>query len=224
MDDLRAAGLLVKQGHAASVLSALRRRLYADSVALGLRRDLAKPFKAPQPKIPVTIRPLADAEHVVFTDAYSASASPSDSGELMARIRMLEAGIMTCYAAVDSNNVICYVQWLIKSDDNSSIRNYFHGAVPLLKPNEALVEGAYAFHQFRGLGIMPYAMARIAERAADCGAKWVVTFVGKDNVPSLKGCRLAGFEPYLIRREYRRLLQRKFVFEPMGDNRTGSKS
>jgi hypothetical protein len=40
----------------------------------------------------------------------------------------------------------------------------------------------------RKQGIMAYVMAVIAERTAEFGARWVVTFVGKDNVSSIKGC------------------------------------
>ena len=41
-------------------------------------------------------------------------------------------------------------------------------------------------------------MAQIAERGTDLGARWVITFVTVDNIPSLKGCQRAGFVPYLL--------------------------
>ncbi len=47
---------------------------------------------------------------------------------------------------------------------------------------------------------MPAAMAVIAERAVELDARYVITFVHRDNVASLKGCERAGFAPYLIRR------------------------
>lgn len=48
---------------------------------------------------------------------------------------------------------------------------------------------------------MPHAMAKIAEKGKDLGARRVVTFVAHDNLPALKGCKRAGFSPYLVRRE-----------------------
>ncbi len=71
---------------------------------------------------------------------------------------------------------------------------------PRLAPYEALLEGAYTPEAYRGQGIIASAMALIAERAGDFGARWVVTFVDETNVASLKGCARAGFVPYLRRR------------------------
>ena len=62
---------------------------------------------------------------------------------------------------------------------------------------------------------MAHAMARIAEEARCLGARWVVTFVGADNVASLKGCRKAGFSPYVERRESWRLFRRRVRCTPL---------
>jgi len=53
--------------------------------------------------------------------------------------------------------------------------------------------------------IMPAAMARIAEHGRDVGARHVMTFVGTDNIPSLKGCKRSGFAPTLLHTETRYL-------------------
>jgi RimJ/RimL family protein N-acetyltransferase len=79
------------------------------------------------------------------------------------------------------------------------MREFFNNVFPHLEPDEMLLEGAYTPEKFRGKGIMPCAMAQISERAADRGARWVVTFVTEDNIPSLKGCDRAGFTPYIRR-------------------------
>ncbi len=49
-----------------------------------------------------------------------------------------------------------------------------------LPPNEALLEGAYTPASHRGLGIMPAAMALIAEKAETIGARYVITFVAPE--------------------------------------------
>ena len=46
---------------------------------------------------------------------------------------------------------------------------------------------------------MPAAMSKISEKAKDLNARWVLTFVAQDNIPSLKGCYKAGFKEYLLR-------------------------
>nr|CAD6619098.1 N-acetyltransferase [Rhizobium sp. Khangiran2] len=77
------------------------------------------------------------------------------------------------------------------------------GGFPRLDEDTALLENAYTPPSHRGLGIMSAAMALIAERAASFGARYVLTFVGTDNVASLKGCQRAGFEVHLIQRRLR---------------------
>jgi hypothetical protein len=67
----------------------------------------------------------------------------------------------------------------------------------------------------RAACLAPAAMAQIAERADQFGARWVVTFVDEGNAASLKGCARAGFVPYLRRDERFRLFQRRVSFTPV---------
>ncbi len=60
---------------------------------------------------------------------------------------------------------------------------------------------------------MGAAMTQVAERAAEFGARWVITFVEEDNQASVKGCIRAGFAPYLRRRERFRLFSRRITFD-----------
>ena len=43
-------------------------------------------------------------------------------------------------------------------------------------------------------------MTLIAERATDIGAQQVLTFVGVENIASLKGCQRACFNPLILHR------------------------
>src|SRR5580658_5235651 len=76
------------------------------------------------------------------------------------------------------------------------------GFLPLAD-GEALLENAYTPPAYRGLGVMAAAMAQIAERARDFGARKVLTFVATDNIASLKGCQRSGFYPHLLHRRTR---------------------
>jgi hypothetical protein len=87
--------------------------------------------------------------------------------------------------------------------------------LPRLAPGEALLEGAYTPDTHRGLGIMAHAMARIAEHAKELGASSVITFVAADNIASLKGCKKAGFYPYVERKVIWRYGRRQAVFTPL---------
>jgi hypothetical protein len=47
---------------------------------------------------------------------------------------------------------------------------------------------------------MSEAMALIAEHAPEVNARQVLTFVGVENIASLKGCQRAGFNPLILHR------------------------
>ena len=62
---------------------------------------------------------------------------------------------------------------------------------------------------------MPCAMAQLAAKAGEKGARWAITFVSQDNIPSLKGCKRAGFAPFLIRKKEWRLFHSRITFTPL---------
>jgi len=179
----------------------LRLGLRFESTRIGLQRDLSVPFKAPDAKIPVSVRPLIAADLPILL-ALDAAASPEDRFETAWRRAFAEKHMKGGYVAVDDRDgTPCYMQWLFGSEDNDFVLSI--GGFPALKPGEALLENAYTPARYRGMGIMPAAMARIAERAADINARTVITFVQDDNIPSLKGCQRSGFAPHLLHRQVR---------------------
>jgi RimJ/RimL family protein N-acetyltransferase len=131
------------------------------------------------------------------------------------RLEFFREGIGQCYVATTHEDEPCYMQWLLAATDNSRIQRYFHGGFPTLAADEAMLEYAFTPEAHQGKGIMPAAMARIAEKAGDLGARRVITFVDVENVPALKGCQRSGFRPYLLRRDLWRLFRRRVSFEPL---------
>jgi RimJ/RimL family protein N-acetyltransferase len=163
---------------------------------LGLKRDLAVAIERPQAKIPVSVRPArrADLERLLSGEGVS---DAMERQELNARRSFADKVAGGAYVAIDERNgAPCYVQWLLGPQKNEVIGEI--GGFPLLAEGEALLEDAYTPPSHRGLGIMSAAMALIAERGADIGARHVITFVGVENIASLKGCKKAGFHPYLV--------------------------
>jgi GNAT superfamily N-acetyltransferase len=213
---LRDVVRLAREGHARDVLGFMRSRLRSEYVSYGLRRDLRRPLTPPPAKIELQVRPLAPDDSLSFLDATPGATSDAD---LIRRnqLLLLASGIPTCFIATDPDGKPCYMQWLITSRDNARIKRQWGGVIPQLGPQEALLEGAYTPDSHRGLGIMAAAMARIAEKATERGASSVITFVAEDNVASLKGCKKAGFDPYVERRVTWRLGRRRAVFTLLPD-------
>ena len=201
-------------GEAAKAWWAVAYRMYSDSTSLGMRRDLAVPFTGPRAKIPITVRPLAAADDL----SALAPAPGLDADERLwrlAQLRLLQSGLGVCYVAIAPEGKPCYMQWVMPSSENARLKAFFGNLYPRLSPDEALLEGAYTPDAYRGMGIMGAAMTLVAERAADVGARWVITFVEEQNQGSVKGCIRAGFTPYLRRRERFRWFYRDVRFDPI---------
>lgn len=177
-----------------------KKGLHARHLSYGLRRDLDIAFTAPKARIPISVRPLVDEDVAILFPADPSAIDDKEQTELNWRKAFLESNIGQCFVAVDERNgEPCYFQWLIGPRDNDRL-------APLkmshrLADDEALLENAYTPVHYRAKGIMPAAMAHIAERARESSLRYVTTFVGVENTPSLKGCVKAGFQPCLIRQQ-----------------------
>ena len=205
----------IRAGHVRVVLDELRRRLWSDWTHYGLARDLETPFRAPAAKIPLQIRTLRESDLQKLLGMTADYVSDRGPYVRMHRLNFVDAGVGTCYVAVTDDDEPCYMQWLMLARENDGIAGYFKGIFPVLARDEALLEYAFTREDYQGKGIMPAAMARIAEKARDDGARRVITFVDHHNIPALKGCQRAGFSPYLIRVDRWRLLHRRVTFRPL---------
>jgi GNAT superfamily N-acetyltransferase len=207
---------LVREGHINRVAQSILTRVGSETLSLGLVRDVSVSFAAPAAKIPLDVRPLRGGEALTFLSLH-ANANAGDAAFALVERRLLDAGIGTCWVAVTSEGAPCYMQFLLTHRDNPGIRALWGDFFPTLGAAEALLEGAFTPEAYRGQGIMAHAMARIAESATTVGARRVFTFVAADNVPSLKGCKKAGFAPCLRRTEVWRWGRRRVAFEQLPD-------
>jgi hypothetical protein len=197
------------------IAEALSYRWASGLSSFGLRRDLRIPFAAPEANIPISVRPLVDSDVRKLLNVNALGITDEGREERMTRLQMLEAGLATCYVAVTTDDEPCYMQWLIGPEQNDKVQAYFKGIFPHLERGEALLEGAFTPEVHRGKRIMPCAMAQIAEKATEIGARWVMTFVTQDNIPSLKGCQRSGFAPYAARQESWNAFRHSVKFTPL---------
>ncbi|HEY2224001.1 GNAT family N-acetyltransferase [Actinomycetospora sp.] len=218
---LAAIGELLREPNTAKpILAAARRRLSADVEAYGLRRDLEAPHTHPDAKIAITVRPL-ESKDVPAVLGATAELTPDEKWDRSMRRRLLEANIGLPHVAVTAEDEACYTQWIFTSKDNDDIQRHFEGIFPHLDDDMALLEGAFTPVAWRGKGVMSAAMSRVAERAGTLGPRYVITFVGLDNPASLKGCKKAGFAPYLLRTQRFRLGRQQVTFAAVEENAPG---
>lgn len=200
-------------GTPAGLYSLVTRQLYREWNAYGLRRDLSVPWEAPAARIPLSVRELREEDLSPLFEGEGRNCSRRARLEVLHRMTFLAERVPTPFVAIDLlHNRPCFLQWLMTAASNDDIQRYFRGRFPVLDADEALLEYAFTPAAYRGNGIMPAAMAMIAEKAAALGGRYVITFVLRENAAALKGCSKAGFAPYSIRRDrhyFFRLIRRR---------------
>jgi GNAT superfamily N-acetyltransferase len=215
-------------GRAGPVWRAFWNRMYSNHTSIGFRRDLTVLFAAPLAFQPLEVRPLERGDDLSCLEARAPELTDVQVFERLTQRRIVESGLRTCYIAMSSDGMPCYMQWLILAGENDRVQTAFGNLYPRLESDEALLEGAYTPEAYRGKGIMANAMAQIAARAADAGVRWVITFVDEAYAPAQKGCARAGFRPYVRRVETYRLLHRRVAFvslrQPVGESAQGQRA
>lgn len=199
----------------AKIIRRLKQGPYDRRVLIGLRRDTAVPFAAPQAKIPISLRPFRpDDMPNLFSE--TTAATERERVDIAWRLQMSEQGALhsRCFVAVDEiTGRPCHIQWLT-TGYSDVIRTA--AALPVLQRDEVLLENAYTADTYRGMGIMSAVTAQIAERGAEQGARYVVAFIDQHNTASLRGGQRAGLLPWQIetQSQYGFGLVRRARFEP----------
>jgi hypothetical protein len=216
MRKLRKLALLVRSGELVLLLRLIARRLYSESVSLGLRREVSEPLEAPRPRMALTIRPLEPDDVPLFT----VSIPNLDRTNVMDRVNarlLIESGIRQCYVAVTPDGHPCYMQCLIESSQNGKLRRLYGNLVPPLQQDEGLLEAAFSLEKYRGRGLMLQVIPELLARARQLGLRRLILFASVNNLPMLRACRWAGFVPYTERRQSHRLFHRRVTFRPLPD-------
>lgn len=208
--------LLARRIGAAGVARALAARAWSSSEAFGLVADLASIPPARAAKIPIGMEPTDPGAFDGFGEE-AGRVSGDDAVEVAQRIGLCRAGVATLYTADGPDGTPAYAQWLVTRDTQRELHEHLPNLFPDLGPSESLVEGAYTFVSHRGQGAMADGMRQLLERARAAGCDRTYTYVSIDNVPSLRGCARAGFEPDHLRVDRRRFGVRTVTRKPLDE-------
>ena len=206
---------MMAKGGRKSIGREIVRRFYSNEISYCLRRDLTAPFESPQAKVPIKMRPLQKEDIPIMLNMNDSELDQDAIKERARRLLFIKEEIPTCFVAVTDEGIPCYMQWLITAQDNNNLQNFFQGCIPILDSGEVLFEFVFTHEKFRGQRIMSCAMAQIAEKGREVGASSAIAFVRKDNIPSLKGCKRAGFFPYMTREDNWRFFRRRIEFKKL---------
>lgn len=193
----------ILKGNLKSILKGFCRKIYSESILLGLKLDLTKDLKKPISFTKINIRLYKEEDSNFFKEDNE-------------NIYLLKK-IPKCYVAITENGEPCFKQWIIDASQNQKMRKFWGESYPQLNDNEALMESAYTISKFRGRGIMPLAIYKIALLAQSEEIKTIYTFAPKSNANSLRALHYSGFKPYCIQKERFFLFKKSVIFQDLND-------
>ena len=194
---------LIRKGKIKSVIKGFTKNIYSETISFALKRDSNLEQKTPRAFVKFTFRLYKESDDDYF----------SDDEDNISLIKQLQK----CYVAVTKEGIPFFRIWLLNSSQNNKIKEFWGDSFPKLKDDEVLTESAFTTPKFRGLGIMPAAMALLAEEAKKEGKRYTITITPITNINSLKATNYAGFKPYAIRKEKYILFKKTVSYEEISN-------
>lgn len=168
----------------------------------GLRCDLEAIPEVRPAKFPTSMQPLASRHFTGFHDELERVSGRSYI-DVFVRASVCERGIDTLFVS-EHEGQPTYAQWLITPANQGAVHSFDPERYPTLSEGEVLLEWAYTFVRFRRLGLMNDGMRQLLISARNDGYLSAWTYVGAENVASLRGCANVGFVLDHMRRNARR--------------------
>ncbi len=207
---------LARQLGPKAIAAYLRRRTWADSHFLGLICDTDAIIAPPRASIPVVMEVAVGDRSRQFV-AELPRVSGKDYHEVYARVRMCDMGVKELYVASAPDGGAIYAQWLVGPEDHAAMLRAISRPLRPLAADEMEVEGAYTFVEHRRKGAMADGMYQLLEHARAAGARRVITYVGEDNIGSLRGCAAVGFGLDHVRVTSERLGTRRILYQDIDE-------
>lgn len=192
------------------------RLMFSDSIAIGIRKDLTTgPVAAEsEPYPPIRQGSLADVLALVDQGGGDV-ADANDRWQRRSRRRAVDKiGVEGCFVADIDGHRPAFMQYLFTADDNDRIQAAFPGMLPVLAPDEAMVEFLYVTPEARNPGVAISCVAQVLDVARKRGVSSVIAYVGPSNKGAVFVSQSTGFRAYAIRRSKTRLLRKTYTFEP----------
>jgi len=175
------------------IADTLRMRAWSESREFGLACEAASAPAARKAKVPVVMQPMDGQAGLAHFAAELDRVNGEEHRDVHNRVRMCANGVRTLYISLDPEGEAIYAQWLVAPGEEAPLQETVPNQFPTLPEGEWLVEGAYTFTAFRRMGAMGDGMHQLLMAARDAGGRRVITYVGEENLASLRGCANAGF-------------------------------
>lgn len=195
---VRNAIILLKMDGPKVFLAKLWRQVYCNDTQIGLEINL-ETFNTPsvECKMRYYVRTASEAD---MNEAFHhAKTEGRDSIETLLFMKWLyECGFRNWYIArtVDTNEIGFLVS-LICYEDNGLIEKNFKSWFPMIRENEAIMEGGYTFEKYRGLGLATSAHIDIINKILKgSGLKRMILYIKEGNLASFRHVEKIGYKRF----------------------------
>jgi hypothetical protein len=189
----------------------VRNRVNSQFVNICLRRDTHAATPNPAARVSFTLRP---ATHDDLQRLLASSHVAMSANDVSERLALFKAGLETAFVGETAEGALCCLQWLIDSSANTRLAELCPN-MPSLANDEALAEYAYVPKEFQGRNVLPAVLSLLAASARTRGIRWLLSYPSIHNLPVLHAMRLAGFQPFGLRKDRWRWLRRYVTMEPL---------
>ncbi len=123
--------------------------------------------------------------------------------EIFARALHFRNDFRHCYAIRSKTGSIAHIQWIVFPEENDVLSSRYPHFFKTLVPYEIMIENAFTFPRFRGLGLFSYATRYLLNLGREQGYKKATTYVRCEKLASLNELIRLGFSIKNVVREYR---------------------
>lgn len=114
--------------------------------------------------------------------------------EIFIRMLFNNSGFKNCYIAKTTSGDIACLQWLIYPNENDIIKKYYSNRFNLLREKQVMVENAFTYPKYRGLGLKRDMTNELLKEAKKRGYTSAITYVRKDLIHSINENIRNGFK------------------------------
>jgi len=210
----------LRAGDIRHLLHLVRNRIHSDTLRVGIRKQLtdADEARSATADNPVRIASMADIE-AVLDPGRGGATDPNELWQRRFRRHVAETvGPGRCYVADCGDLGPSFMQFLFFPEDNDLVQAKFPDIGPPVQPGEAMVEYLYVAPDARSLPFVINCLVHVAAEARRRDATSIITYAPIGNKAALLSTRLAGYQPFAIRRLKYRLFRRHVSYEPYTEN------
>ncbi len=167
-------------------------RLLSFNKVFILQKSLSA-IAAPNPhRMQLSIAPVDERDwEAIFRQAHCLDVE--SRREILARANFFRNDLKNCFAVRNQSGLIAHIQWIVFPEENEVMSGRYRHFFNPLGDHEIMIENAFTFPRFRGLGLLTHASRHLLNLAGRRGYRKAVTYVRSEKFASLNELIRLGF-------------------------------